>query len=229
MKTIALAALLMASVWVFAQETPGDVRGTVVYLDAVAPSKKIPTTDGGTVVHNDLVVDGNSRGLRFVAVQIENPPAAPKGDKPARVIIDQRDMLFLPRVVAIREGTPIRFENNDLCNHAVQASSVDPANVFNVNTPPGQPFDYDFKAQKAPVMIGCPIHAWMRSWIFVFPHPYFAVTDAKGEFQIKNLPPGEYALDFRHVDTGTRLKRAVKVEAGKTATMKVEWPKVKVD
>ena len=41
----------------------------------------------------------------------------------------------------------------------------------------------------------CNVHPWMRAWIFVFDHPYFAVTSRAGKFELKNLPPGTYTIE----------------------------------
>lgn len=201
-----------------------SLRGVVRFLGDVPPDQKILTTDGATILHNDLVVDPKTKGLRFVVVHLEKAPAHAALARKERVQVDQRDMLFLPRVVAIQQGQMVRFENNDLCNHCVRGNSLEMANVFNAVTPPGQPFDFNFKAHKHPTLIDCPIHAWMKAYVFTFDHPFFAVTDAKGAFEIRNLPPGKYDLVFRHADTGMRETRVVDLSA-RGADVVVEWKK----
>jgi plastocyanin len=226
MHRVLLAGLLLPFP-LFAQEAAtGRIEGTVKFTGEVPPPQKILTSDGATLLHRDLVVDPKNKGLRFVAVVIEN---APKGSSPAAepVMIDQRDMQFIPRVVAVQEGRKVRIENNDLCNHAVQGTSIIQANQFNVLTPMGQPFETTLKADKHPVTLGCPLHTWMRAYIFVHSHPFFAVTDAEGRFCIDGLPPGEYSLLFRHPDTGLKEKRTVRVEPDKAATVEVTWDKAK--
>ena len=44
----------------------------------------------------------------------------------------------------------------------------------------------------------CNIHPWMKAYIAVFAHPYFAVTAADGSFDLKNVPPGTYTLVAWH-------------------------------
>ncbi len=34
----------------------------------------------------------------------------------------------------------------------------------------------------------------MKSWVRIFDHPYFALTDEDGKFEIKNAPAGKYNL-----------------------------------
>ena len=49
-------------------------------------------------------------------------------------------------------------------------------------------------ADRFPITVSCTIHPWMRAWIRVFDHPYYAVTDDNGHFEIKDAPAGEYRL-----------------------------------
>jgi len=47
-------------------------------------------------------------------------------------------------------------------------------------------------------MFQCDIHSHMNGYRVGFPHPYFAVTDAEGKFEITGVPPGEYTLVAWH-------------------------------
>ena len=53
---------------------------------------------------------------------------------------------------------------------------------------------YDFDKVEEPFVIKCDVHPWMKSYVSVFDHPYFAVTDKNGNFKIDNVPPGEYEI-----------------------------------
>src|SRR5690606_27478310 len=44
----------------------------------------------------------------------------------------------------------------------------------------------------------CQVHGWMGAKLLVFEHPYFAVTQDDGTFEIKGLPPGEYEISTWH-------------------------------
>ena len=56
-----------------------------------------------------------------------------------------------------------------------------------------------FSSVEDPFYIKCDVHPWMKAWVMVADHPYFAVTDENGNFEINNvLPPGEYELGFWH-------------------------------
>jgi len=203
----------------------GAITGVVRFTGPVPRPRAIPTTDGGVIQHSDLVVDTKTKGLRHVVAVLQDAPAQPKLKNAKPVIVDQRDMLFLPRVVAVQHGQPVRFENNDLCNHSVQANSRVPANQLNSIAGPNQPVEHTFEPQKGPVQIGCALHGWMRAWVYVVPHPWFAITDVQGQFRIAAVPPGKYQLTFSHPDTNLRETRTVEVRAGKDTEVEVEWRK----
>jgi len=221
---ISLASLVIA----IARATdppPGAIAGTVRFTGKVPPAKKITTTDGSTIEHNDLVVDAKSKGLRYVVVVLEDAPAQAKVQKAKAVLIDQRDMVFLPRVVAVQHGQAVRFDNNDNCNHSVMAASTLAANQFNKFIDANQPFEHVFEPQKRPVLIGCSLHGWMRAWVYVVPHPWVAVSDKDGKFEIAAIPPGKYTLLLTHPDSTLQERRMVQVEAGKSFSVQVDWDK----
>jgi plastocyanin len=204
----------------------GTIEGTIRFTGKVPEGKLITTADGATFKHFDLVVEAKSKGVKDVVVWLDDVPAQPKVEKAAPAVIDQVDMIFVPRVVAVRYGQPVRFENSDLCNHSVQALGTVPANQFNVFVQGAQPYTATFDLQKRPVMIGCTLHGWMRAWVYVVPHPWFAVSDSQGRFLLKDVPAGKHTLQLDHADTALQERRAVEISAGKTATLTVDWDKV---
>ena len=210
------------------QEKTGTIQGVVRFTGEVPPAKQLPTGDGGTVEHNDLIVDAKTKGLRWVIAALEDAPAQPKlkeGQDP--VVIDQKNMLFLPRVVAVAHGQPVRFDNSDAANHSVSIFSGVKENNMNVFVTAKDPVTKAFEAEKAPLRVGCVLHPSMTAWVYVAPHPWVAVTDEKGAFAIKGVPPGKYTLVLRHPDTGLLERRPVEVKAGQKAEVAVEWKESK--
>ncbi len=55
-----------------------------------------------------------------------------------------------------------------------------------------------FTAPEVMVRFKCDVHPWMASWVGVVAHPFFAVSDNAGKFDIKGLPPGTYTLEAWH-------------------------------
>lgn len=160
-----------------------------------------------------LSVDKATRGLADAVIWLEpldgqQPKDAPQSEM---IVIDQKEMRFRPRLTAIRSGQLVRFTNNDPANHNVRAASFEPRNAFNVFTGTGGHYDHRFHAESKvrPVLIGCDIHAWMRAWVFVFNHPWYAVTDAQGRYRIEHVPPGRYSWHVRQPDGGLLVKREI--------------------
>jgi len=221
--SLALMAFLSLAISAASQENPGTITGVVLFTGNVPAPKNIVTTDGGIIKHSDLVVDPKTKGLRFVVATLEDAPVQPKLKKANPVLLDQKDMVFLPRVVAVQHGQAVQFDNSDLCNHSVMAASTVREDQFNLFVAQGKPIEHVFSVQKHPVQISCSIHAWMRAWVYVVPHPWFAITDEKGRFSIERVPPGKYTLLLRHADSGQLERRHVEIASGKVTEVKVEW------
>lgn len=228
MRCTCAVALLLTSIVSASDDAPkapatGSICGVVRFVGEVPPAKKIFATDGTIILHRDLIVAPKNKGLRHVAVMLDDAQPQAKLKDAKAVLVDQRDMLFSPRVVAVQHGQKVRFENNDLGNHSVMATSLLPANQLNVVAAPGQPVEHAFEPQKTPVMIGCALHPWMRAWVYVAPHPWFAVTDSNGVFRINRVPPGKHTLILRHADTNRSEQRMVEVKPGVATTLEIVW------
>ena len=61
-----------------------------------------------------------------------------------------------------------------------------------------KPMQLNFDREEVPVTLVCDLHNWMKSYVCVVDHPFFAVTDAEGRFTIEGLPPGKYSLRTWH-------------------------------
>ena len=55
-----------------------------------------------------------------------------------------------------------------------------------------------FEKSESSFVVKCDVHPWMKAYVAVFDHPYFAVTDDTGKFQIKNIPNGKYEVVAWH-------------------------------
>ena len=178
-----------------------------------------------------LRVDRASRGLGDVVVWLE----AKSGEKPhgvhkpeteqrPPVPMDQYGHEFVPRVLAVRSGQPVEFTNSDPANHNVRTTSAQSTNEFNVFTGVDGSYTHRFAvdAQDRPVQVGCDIHPWMRGWIYVLDHPWFAVTDERGRFRIDGVPPGDYMFTIRQPDIRYRRENDITVTGGAATLLEIE-------
>jgi plastocyanin len=153
----------------------------------------------------ETVVVNNNKTLRNVFVWIKDglPPArwTPPAE-PAR--LDQRGCVYEPHVLGIMQGQQLEILNNDPVNHNVHAESqINPA--WNESQPPRA--EHKFKQFNSPEVlfpVTCSVHPWMRSYIGVSPHPFFAVTGSDGSFTLKGVPPGTYTIEAVHEKYGKK-------------------------
>lgn len=132
------------------------------------------------------------RGAGDTLIFIENMD----GDfKPSstHAVMNQINTEFEPRMLAVLKGTVVDFVNSDTGWHNVNSpeQSVTP---FNLGTfPGGQKRSMKFESiGVAP--IACTMHPEMRSYVIVLGNPYFATTDKRGKYEIKDVPAGTYKL-----------------------------------
>jgi plastocyanin len=136
-----------------------------------------------------------------------------------RPVLDQRNLSFSPRVMAVQVGTTVKFPNSDRVFHNV--FSTHDSNKFNLGFyPVGAVKEWRFD-RAGLSRVFCSIHPQMAAYIMVVDTPYFAVADARGQFVIRNVPPGTYrSLAWR---PGSDLIEQ-SVIVGADTRMVVEWP-----
>jgi plastocyanin len=119
--------------------------------------------------------------------------------EPAEVVMDQKDYRFVPETIAVRARDRVRFTNGDPAAHNVFTG--DGSDPFNVTTAVDGSHLQTFRRAggiRRPIRIGCAFHSTMQAWIFVFDHPFYAVTAEDGRFRFEGVPPGEYTLEVVH-------------------------------
>jgi plastocyanin len=110
------------------------------------------------------------------------------------VVMDQKNFMFVPKVLPVLAGTTVNFLNSDSVLHNV-FTPTKCAGSFNLGTwPRGQFRSYTFNNAGCFVTILCDVHPYMQAWIPVLQNPFFAQTNQDGEYEINNIPPGNYRL-----------------------------------
>ena len=167
-------------------------------------SRTARETARGNIFREDWVINKDNKGIRWAVVYLlPDPPKA--GSKlpihpsllavpgePA--VLDQPCCRFDPHVLAVRQGQPVEARNSSKIAHNVKWTGFNNPGG-NVTLPPGGKMTIkDLKAAPSPVRVDCNIHPWMKAYLFVFDHPYYAVTDENGQFEIKLAPAGNHRL-----------------------------------
>jgi plastocyanin len=132
------------------------------------------------------------------------------------VTLDQKGCRYIPHMLGIMAGQPLKITNTDTADHNIHdMPSNNPA--FNESqTPTDQPVTKKFSNAEMMIPVQCNQHPWMRAYINVMSHSYFAVSGPDGSFEIKNLPPGEYTIAAVHERFGEQTMK-VKVGAKENA------------
>jgi plastocyanin len=134
------------------------------------------------------------------------------------VAIDQRGCEFVPRVAGVRAGQPVTFRNGDETLHNVHAVGSG-SNRFNFGMPLTR---MEVKRQltepQVMVTIACDVHPWMRAYLGVVRHPFFAVTGAGGSYELPGLPAGTYVVEAWQETVG-RVEETVTVGEGEQRTL----------
>ena len=122
-----------------------------------------------------------------------------KGEYPApekHSALDQKNLVFIPRVLPVLKGTTVDFHNSDDVQHNIFAPGK--VEKFNLGTwGLGGVREYTFN-KPGEVIILCNVHSEMVAYLIILENPYFAKTDEEGNFRIENIPPGTYVLKTWH-------------------------------
>ena len=161
---------------------------------------------GGRVPPNEEVVLGSNNGIKNVLLFISSklPQDDPNWEhedyhaqKTGEVIFDQKACIFLSHVAAMRSTQTLKVLNSDNVGHNTKLDSIRGAKADNFIVPGNSSSTYaPGAASPNPFPVSCNIHPWMTAYLMVCDHPYFAVTDANGRFEIPNVPAG-VELEFR--------------------------------
>ncbi len=131
------------------------------------------------------------------------------------VVMDQKNLKFMPHVLVVLKGTTVNFLNSDPVGHNVFWPSISGNKklAHNLGTwPQGQQKSFTFDNLGVASLL-CNVHPEMSGYVVVVATPYFAVTDKDGNFEIKDVPAGKYTLTTWS-EEGKPVTQAVDVTEG---------------
>ncbi len=213
-----------ASIVTIDASTAGSVTGVISFKGA---TPKLPALDmsqdpacpADRQPSEAIVVKSNKLANVYVYVK----DGLPAGRFPVPVepaVLDQKGCRYLPHVMGMMVGQPIKVLNSDVAQHNVHPMPTGNAAWNESQMPMGQPITKTFANPEMMIPIQCNQHPWMRAYVSVMSHPYFAVSAADGSFVIKNLPPGEYTIAAVHEKFG---EQTMKIKIGPKGTAKPDF------
>lgn len=237
-----------SSYQVISVENGGTIKGTVKWQGAVPHlttseiNKDPQVCDPLGQKHRDLerLLVSPDGGVANTVVYIRNISAGKKMDLPAqRRFLDQKSCRYEPHILLVPLQGTLTMKSSDPLLHTVHMSGAADYNLPFVQQ--GQEVSRPM-TRDGIVDLRCNAgHVWMNGEMIVAPHPYYAVTDAEGNFALTDVPPGQYEIAAWHegwrvigespmfdVMTQVRVKRpvfsdsitlskSVSVSAGSTA------------
>jgi len=219
--TVAALAFAAMSVASAAAADWATIKGQVVFPKDKPVPKREPlnvTQDKehclskGDILDESVIVNPKNYGIKNVVVWLRPDDKNPKAKfapeqihpddakrKPAEVSIDQPCCMFVERITIVRPGDTLVVKNSAPVAHNFFWSSTNNGE-YNVTIPKLEKWTMPEKivAESPPIQYKCTIHPWMTGYVRVFDHPYYAVTDEDGNFEIKNAPTGKFRLVLWH-------------------------------
>src|SRR5579862_1266036 len=153
-------------------------------------SGKVAGGKGASVVYVDAVA-----GKTF--------PAPTKA-----VVMDKKQLLFAPHILVVQKGATVEFLNSDKVAHNIFWPSISGNKKLGHNMgtwPSGQKRDFKFDTPGV-VSLLCNVHPEMSGFVIVAPTPYYAETDADGNFKLADVPAGSYTVTAWHEGMKTQSK-----------------------
>jgi plastocyanin len=196
----------------FAGEKPAMKNISMDATPACARAHTTPQKSQEVVVNDN----GTLRNV-FVWVKAGLPDkqwTAPTG----AVKLDQHGCMYEPHVVGVMANQEIEIVNSDPTNHNIHPLPKENREWNESQPPKGDSKKKSFARQEVMIPVKCNVHPWMRAYIGVVNHPFFAVTGDDGTFTLKGVPPGEYTVEAWHEKYGAKeMKVTVAPKESKTA------------
>ncbi len=199
---------------------PSERARALILLGVVLAT--LCATQAGAAVERQVRgrVLAGGRAAANVVVWFDAPDAPPPGGA-QKVVLDQRNLKFSPQVLAVRVGTAVLFPNNDRVFHNV--FSFHHGKVFDLGLYPVGDSKVVRFDKPGLSRIFCNIHPKMADYVVAVDSPYFAVTDADGEFVIASVPAGRYRYHAWRAGA-SELSGEWAVD-GADGVLSIAWPK----
>lgn len=215
-----------------AKGNEGTITGTIAYNGTPPAPKKIDTSadpvcgqkSPNLATEDNVVTNGK---LAYAFVYIKDGTTA-DGKKVTEytftapsdtVTLDQNGCHYRPHVLGAMVNQKLNITNSDPTQHNIHFTPKNNPD-WNQSQPNGAPpLSHSFARSEVLVPVKCNQHPWMKAYVGVLKHPFFAVSAEDGTFTIKGVPPGTYTVAAWHEGgaTGTEKTMSVTVPANGSA------------
>jgi hypothetical protein len=213
---LALASSAFAPYQAITVTDGGTITGTVKWSGARPKPLVLPITKNTNVceikgqrdVNLDRLVVGPDDGVENTVVYLKSIPKGKAMDLPvAWRTLNQKNCRYDPHILIIPRGDEFSMESSDPILHNIHMTGVE---LYNIPFPIAnhivkRPFYRDGVTH-----LKCDAgHVWMNAEILTVDHPYYAITDAHGNFKLTAVPPGTYTIEAWHEGWGIAREESV--------------------
>jgi nitrous oxide reductase accessory protein NosL len=186
-------------------ESGGSISGTVKWNGpipkiphlAITKDAKVCDPSGAKTIDLQRLVIGPDGSVANTVVYLKDVTRGKAWDLPAsEQSLDQKACLYVPHILLVPVGGNMQIKSSDPVLHTVHMLG---AATYNLPFPFQDQFISRTMHISGRVEMKCNAgHVWMNAEALVVPHPYYAITDARGNFTLSNVPPGNYEVEAWH-------------------------------
>jgi hypothetical protein len=214
----------------------GSISGVVAFEGTPLANKKVDTSadpacaskNPNLETEENMVKDGKlanafvyikdgtlADGTKITALTFDTPTAA--------VNLDQNGCHYVPHVSGAMVNQKLNITNSDPTQHNIHFTPKN-NDDWNQSQPNGAaPMTHEFKRAEVLVPVKCNQHPWMKAYVGVLKHPFFAISKPDGTFQISGVPAGTYTVVAWHEGPGNGTEKTMSVTVPASGAGKADF------